>query len=389
MCADLSKLAAYALSGVNKVEGWLHNGAITSTVLLSRAQRNRGISGDVGEIGIHHGKYFLLLCHLQEDREDAVAIDVFDDQHLNIDRSGKGDRAIFESNILTFLGTGEKISIVQADSLSITVDVFTKLTNRKFRIFSIDGGHTISHVINDLNLAESTLDDYGMVVVDDFFDPGWPGVSEGMFRYWARGGRLRPFAYGDGKLFLSHRDAREDYYDIATTTLYPISLKGKKVELRGDVCLHLLMVGHGPMLASVQQAAKGCEDVTFFGDMANDEALRIISQSRLMVHTSLWEGVPRAIIESLTCGTPVVAFDFAIQGDFGQTRAVRLVSREDLEPTVRKLLDDVPGLDELSREARRFALETHGAQKLEEAAQQILRFADQARRTDPMQRIAV
>jgi glycosyltransferase involved in cell wall biosynthesis len=151
----------------------------------------------------------------------------------------------------------------------------------------------------------------------------------------------------------------------------------------------IAMIGHGPMLASVQQAAKGCEDVTFFGDMANDEALRIISQSRLMVHTSLWEGVPRAIIESLTCGTPVVAFDFAIQGDFGQTRAVRLVSREDLEPTVRKLLDDVPGLDELSREARRFALETHGAQKLEEAAQQILRFANQARRTDPMQRIAV
>lgn len=209
---------------------------------------------------------------MQEDREDAVAIDVFDDQHLNIDRSGKGDRAIFQSNILTFLGTGEKISIVQADSLSITVDVFTKLTNRKFRIFSIDGGHTISHVINDLNLAESTLDDYGMVVVDDFFDPGWPGVSEGMFRYWARGGRLRPFAYGDGKLFLSHRDAREDYYDIATTTLYPISLKGKKVELRGDVCLHLLMpppsvaiTADGKLLSSFWDFSSGGTGKTLLG----------------------------------------------------------------------------------------------------------------------------
>src|SRR5260370_37266197 len=147
MCADLSKLAAYALSGVNKVEGWLHNGAITSTVLLSRAQRSRGISGDVGEIGIQHGRYFLLLCHLRQYREAAVAIDVFDDQHLNIDRYGKGDRAIFERNIRTFLGSSEQISIVQADSLPITVDMFRNLTSRKFRIFSIDGGHTISHVI--------------------------------------------------------------------------------------------------------------------------------------------------------------------------------------------------------------------------------------------------
>jgi glycosyltransferase involved in cell wall biosynthesis len=151
----------------------------------------------------------------------------------------------------------------------------------------------------------------------------------------------------------------------------------------------IAIVGHGPTLASVQQAAEGYDDVTFFGDVPNDEALRIISQSRLMVHTSLWEGVPRAIIESLTCGTPVVAFDFAIQGDLGETPAVRLVSREDLEPTVSEFLDDLPGLGRLSSEARRFALATHGAQKLEEAARQILRFADQARRTDPMQRIAV
>lgn len=149
------------------------------------------------------------------------------------------------------------------------------------------------------------------------------------------------------------------------------------------------IVGHGPTLASVEQAAEGYGDVTFFGDMPNDEALRIISQSRLMVHTSLWEGVPRAIIESLTCGTPVVAFDFAIQGDLGETPAVRLVSRENFEPTVRELLDDLPGLDALSKEARRFALETHGAQKLEEAARQILLFADQTRRTDAPQRNAV
>jgi hypothetical protein len=151
----------------------------------------------------------------------------------------------------------------------------------------------------------------------------------------------------------------------------------------------IAIVGHGPTLASVQQAAEGCENVMFFGDLPNDEALRIISQSRLMVHTSLWEWVPRAIIESLTCGTPVVAFDFAIQGNLGETPAVRLVSRENLEPTVGELLDDLPGLDELSIEARRFAIETHGAQKLEEAARQILFFAEQTRRADAPRRIAV
>ena len=30
-------------------------------------------------------------------------------------------------------------------------------------------------------------------MIDDFFNPGWPGVNEGLFRYWFNDGSLRPF----------------------------------------------------------------------------------------------------------------------------------------------------------------------------------------------------
>lgn len=152
MGTDSLALAAYALGGVNEVEGWLHNGAITSTVLLSRAQRDRGIRGDVGEIGIHHGKYFLLLCQMCQGDEVAIGIDVFGDQHLNTDRSGKGNRLIFESNIAKILNDRDHLTILQADSLSLTGETLGTYTNKQFRMFSIDGGHTVAHVLNDLTL---------------------------------------------------------------------------------------------------------------------------------------------------------------------------------------------------------------------------------------------
>jgi hypothetical protein len=47
------------------------------------------------------------------------------------------------------------------------------------------------------------------------------------------------------------------------------------------------IVGHGPTLDATKEAATGYEGVTFFGDLPNESALRVMSQARLMVHTAL------------------------------------------------------------------------------------------------------
>src|ERR1035441_9365724 len=97
---DLTKLdspSAQALRYVQKmyqVDGWLLPEAARCIVCLHDAQRRNGTRGSVAEIGVHHGKLFMLLCLLRNEGEIAVGYDLFDRQNENIDRSGEGDLAV-------------------------------------------------------------------------------------------------------------------------------------------------------------------------------------------------------------------------------------------------------------------------------------------------------
>jgi glycosyltransferase involved in cell wall biosynthesis len=135
------------------------------------------------------------------------------------------------------------------------------------------------------------------------------------------------------------------------------------------------MVGTGETAAAVAAAAAGHAGVHLFGPLPNAEALGVMARARLMVHASLWEGVPRAVFEALACGTPVVAHDFAIQERFAGTTAVRLVAQDALVPAAEALLADPARLDAMAEAGRIYARARHGPHRLAEAARQILSLA--------------
>jgi hypothetical protein len=87
---DQGKLNAYARHGHHLVKGWLVPGAAEAIILLSQEQRDHGLQGGVAEIGVHHGRLFILLYLLGSRNEPSVAIDIFKKQQLNVDRSGAG-----------------------------------------------------------------------------------------------------------------------------------------------------------------------------------------------------------------------------------------------------------------------------------------------------------
>jgi glycosyltransferase involved in cell wall biosynthesis len=74
--------------------------------------------------------------------------------------------------------------------------------------------------------------------------------------------------------------------------------------------LHLLFVGGGECLAQVESLSRerGLA-ATFTGHVPPEEIPDLIASMDLLVHPSLWEGLPRAPIEALLVGRPVVAFD--------------------------------------------------------------------------------
>lgn len=227
---------AYLADGMPLVHGWLKPGAARAIRRLGLWQAARGIAGHVGEVGVHHGKLFLLLALLRRPGERAVAIDVFGRQELNRDRSGCGDRAVFEGHARRFLGGLADVVIHEEDSLLLHGADLAGDGGR-FRLWSVDGCHMAGHARSDLELAFDTLAPGGAVLLDDFSHPEWPGVTEAALDFLAARRDVAPVALGGNKLFLCHGADRDALLRVFLEEMLPGCTKAKEVSLRGWDCL--------------------------------------------------------------------------------------------------------------------------------------------------------
>ena len=208
-----AKLNAYLKHGHHLVKGWLSPAAAQAIVLLSRQQRNENLSGGVAEIGVHHGKLFILLYLLSAENEPAVAIDLFSHQDLNVDRSGAGDLERFKQNLCRH-ADASRLIIHEGDSTELTAARLLELGRGPFRLISIDGGHTAEITAHDLSTAEGALADGGIVILDDCFNEEWPGVSDGVHLYFSEPRSIVPFGIGAGKTFFCQPAFAERYVAV-------------------------------------------------------------------------------------------------------------------------------------------------------------------------------
>jgi hypothetical protein len=202
----------YLRKQARSVSGWLAPESGEVITHLAGQQTAAGLTGGVGEIGIHHGKLFLLLYLALQEGERAFALDVFEDQQFNIDASGLGDRATFLGNFARAGGDESRITIFAQDSCSVTAADLSAATG-PLRLMSVDGGHTEDITHNDMRLAEELLAEDGVLVLDDVYQERWPAVAAGAFRFVLEPGRrLRPFAISPNKTyFCKNADAAMRY----------------------------------------------------------------------------------------------------------------------------------------------------------------------------------
>nr|WP_321983625.1 class I SAM-dependent methyltransferase [uncultured Lichenicoccus sp.] len=227
-----ASLSSYLELGIDKVEGWLSATTASMIAQLLVEQVGAGLCGDVCEIGVHHGRLFLVLANATIRGERAVAVDVFDDQQKNIDQSGSGDRAIFERHLACYAGMAD-VDIIAGSSLELERLGFL---SRRFRFVSIDGGHTAAIVANDLRVAERTLLPGGIVALDDILSSHWTGVLTGLAAYVQAGGMLVPFALVPNKLLLTTDAAAAAEGAALMRRHFPLALAKRELEfLHGTV----------------------------------------------------------------------------------------------------------------------------------------------------------
>jgi hypothetical protein len=198
----------YALNNGHVAQGsFLVEPVLAVLALLTSTQESLGITGGLGEIGVHHGKFFVGLAHLALRNERIYANDVFEKQHLNIDGSGFGD---FDAFVQSCASAGIDISTVSIDRGS-SADLAE--LPFMFRLFSVDGGHTRALTVNDLTLAACHLEHGGIIILDDITNFQWPGVIDGFFTWMNLFPiKFAPFFVGYNKVFITHTEYHATYY---------------------------------------------------------------------------------------------------------------------------------------------------------------------------------
>jgi hypothetical protein len=198
---------------MDRVHGWLLPEAARCIVCLHDSQRRNGVRGGVAEIGVHHGKLFILLCLLRDEGEIAVGYDLFDQQDQNIDRSGKGSLEILRDNLRQVNVGTSHVKPITANSMELTGARVRTDSESPVRLFSIDGGHTAEITRNDLSIAAEAIADDGVIILDDFFNEAWPGVATGTAQFLRdHPQRLVPFAILGNKVFFARTEAAAESF---------------------------------------------------------------------------------------------------------------------------------------------------------------------------------
>ncbi|MBT5265589.1 MAG: class I SAM-dependent methyltransferase [Rhodospirillaceae bacterium] len=199
----LARLRRYAQEDISGVTGWLQVGSLAAIWSLLETQIAAGIAGDVVEIGVYHGKSFLLFANSLDAGERAIAIDPLDQA---------GRRQKFEDNCRVFLREEQAFALHAIPSDQFREEGRCSEFAGKVRALHIDGGHVYDAVRNDLKIALEVLSETGFVVVDDMAHPWYPDITVAVADHLREDAALTAFAMtaantpvtnGGSKLFLA------------------------------------------------------------------------------------------------------------------------------------------------------------------------------------------
>lgn len=195
-----------------KIAGWMEDGADALWDVFADFQTSLGVTGDLIEIGVYHGKSAAFMAlHADPEVERLILID----KELRVDK-------VRESLALASWPLDESRTVlVQGNTLRLAAHSMAgRFSSDQVRWIHIDGDHSARAVFHDLALAHELLQPGGVVTVDDFFRYHHPQVTAGVYKYLAANPtNLCIFAAGYGKAYLCRPEARADWFRMCRDDL--------------------------------------------------------------------------------------------------------------------------------------------------------------------------
>jgi predicted O-methyltransferase YrrM len=186
------------LDAFGRIQGWFSPDAALMFMAYNQLIASTGISHNVLEIGVHHGLSAIAVASLRGENGLFFGVDLFEDlQSKNVSCSGQGNKAVFLSNMKTFFVDIGFVRPVTAISTHLKPSDLPG----KFSFCHVDGGHSAKETYRDLELCHHILVPGGLVALDDYFNPAFPGVSEGALRFLLNHQKaVKPIAFGFNKV---------------------------------------------------------------------------------------------------------------------------------------------------------------------------------------------
>jgi glycosyltransferase involved in cell wall biosynthesis len=166
---------------------------------------------------------------------------------------------------------------------------------------------------------------------------------------------------------------REAAHDIVNVGNFIEKRKNQQALLPFAARHRVLCIGAGPLLAPLKRAQADNPRLTLPGRLGQPQVFELLRRSRIMVHTSTMDGLPRATVEAMANGLPVIAFQATIHGGIPPAAGL-LVSEAGLPHAVELLLADDAMRLRMGRAARRHVEREHGPAAIERCAAQVIRL---------------
>ena len=225
----LKPVRQYVFKHMHGIKGYLSPVDAFVMAAVLGAQQENGLTGAIVEIGAFYGRSFFLMQLAADGYDKPFAADTFDiGPHRNY--AGQYDQFIRNGTKLGLHVDSKHLFV--GDSKYLSADHIRACFGLgNCRLFHIDGGHEWRHVVNDSRLAMDTLEDYGVIVFDDFYNPEWPDVTVAVMDLLASRPGLKPFAITNRKLYVTKTDYADAYANWVCSSAFTTGIPRHDVNL--------------------------------------------------------------------------------------------------------------------------------------------------------------
>ena len=270
--------------------------------------------------------------------------------HHQVSAALKKDLAAFAPDVVLYKGMGYRVN----------ADTQAALRQGTRHGFIVGGGVTDPL----LDGAAIILGEYREQLLRHFPAHGASGRAAVLPKYvdFALAGRGRPVPLAEAA------------HDIVNVGTFAEKRKNQAALLPLAERHRIALIGAGPLLAEARRSLPPPirPQVQFLGRLPHPKVFEELRRSRIMVHSSTMDGLPRATIEAMACGVPVIALRSTIEGGIPHGVGGLLVSEPALPHAAEMLLADDELRLRMGRNARRFVERHHGEKAIEAAAAEVL-----------------